>query len=103
MSALLDIYLKRETLETLLKTVDAKQEKGVAITVSVNNDTNEYGQNVSAFVSQTKEQREAGTKKYYVGNGKVFWNDGQIVNAKKKDAPATETAIPADDNLGLPF
>jgi len=103
MSALLDIYLKKETLETILKTLNAKQEKGIAFTVSVNDETNDYGQNVSAFVSQSKEQRDAGQKKYYVGNGKVFWNDGKISNAVKQDQkPQAAEQLPADDGQ-LPF
>ena len=35
-------------------------EKGWAnITISINDDTNQYGQNASASISQTKEQRGA--------------------------------------------
>ena len=56
MAALLDLYIKVETLETLLKVVKAKNEKGVALTISINDETNQYGQNVTSFVSQTKEQ-----------------------------------------------
>lgn len=81
MASLLDIYMKKETLQTLLKTVEAKGEKGVSITLSVNDETNDYGQNVSGFVSQSKEDREAKKKKFFVGNGKVFWSDGKITKA----------------------
>lgn len=84
MSALLDVWFKRETLETLLKGVDQKGMKGIGVTVSINDETNDYEQNVSAFVSQTKEEREAGKKKFYVANGKVFWNDGKIANYVRK-------------------
>ena len=59
MSSLSEIYIKKEVLETMLKTVIAKNEKGVSITISINDETNQYGQNLSGFVSQTKEQREA--------------------------------------------
>ena len=33
----------------------------------------------------TKEERELKTPKKYFGNGKVFWNDGKIMNAIKKE------------------
>lgn len=106
MGALLDLYIKQETLEVLLKTIVAKGEKGVSLTVSINDETNEYGQNVTSFVSQTKEQREAKKKPYYTGNGKVFWLKGNVETAKKKeDVPQTQSTSvsaqkAADD---LPF
>ncbi len=87
MSSLSNIYIKIETLETLLTTLKAKQEKGISIDFSINNETNAYGQNVSAYVSQTKEQREAKSARFYVGNGKCFWTDGTI-NIAAKTEPA---------------
>ena len=102
MSSLSEIYLKKETLETLLKTVTAKGENGVSITISTSDDSNQYGQNVTSFVSQTKEQREAKANKYYVGNGKVFWTDGKITVAKKKEEASAPA--PAHESFNdLPF
>lgn len=51
-------------------------------TISVNDETNDYGQNVSAFDYQTKEEREAKKAKSYLGNGKVVWTDGQCTKAE---------------------
>lgn len=99
MAALLDIYLKAETLETLLNTVKKKGDSGVALTISINDETNNYGQNVSSFVSQSKEDREAQKKKFYVGNGKVFWENGVI-----KKAVNTQQSQPSNtDEQDLPF
>lgn len=101
MAALLDIYFKEEVLATILKTVQAKGEKGASITISVGDEANQYGQNVSGYISQTKEQREAKANKYYVGNGKVFWTDGKIQAISKESKPAkVEDAGTIDD---LPF
>jgi len=50
-------------------------------TMSVN-DKDDYGNNASIFVQQSKEQRDAKTHKQYVGNGKVAWTDGNIVKAE---------------------
>lgn len=105
MAALLDIYLKEETLNILLSTVRKNGEKGVSLTVSVNDETNGYGQNTSAYVSQTKEQREAKDKKFYVGNGRVFWTDGSVSTAVRVDQNAANA--PTHSNSGsdddLPF
>lgn len=85
MGSLSSIYIKKETLETLLKVVTKKEEKGIELTISIGEESNNYGQNLSAYVAQTKEQREAKKEKYYVGNGKVFWTDGKITIAAKKE------------------
>lgn len=80
MSSLSEIYVKRETLETLVKTLNAKSgndAKGVKITISLSDSANDYGNNVSAYVSQTKEQREAKKPLFFVGNGRTFWTKGE--------------------------
>ena len=51
--------------------------------MSVNDETR-YGNNTGIYVSQTQEEREAKKKKTYLGNGKVVWNNGTIVNAEKQ-------------------
>ena len=103
MSSLSNIYIKVETLETLLKVVKAKAEKGISIDLSISDEANKYEQNVTAYVSQTKEQREAKKERFYVGNGKTFWTDGKICVPKKAethDATPMATDEPEDD---LPF
>lgn len=102
MSTLASIYLKLETLETLVSTLKKKAEKGISIDVSLSDTTNEWGQNVSTYVSQTKEQREAKTPRFYTGNGKVFWTDGKITIADKV-VKETEKSEPIDTIDDLPF
>lgn len=104
MASLSDLYIKKETLQTLIDVLNKKGEKGVSLTISINDESNEWGQNISAFVSQSKEEREAKKKKFYTGNGRVFWNDGKIVNGTK-DQP-TQSASPesqSDEEGTLPF
>ncbi len=106
MSALAEIYIKKETLQTLLKVLEAKGEegKGVSITLSINDETNTYGQNVSSYVSQTKEQREAKKEKFFVGNGKVYWTNGTIAVSEAKQENQSSTQAPiSNDNDPLPF
>src|SRR6187402_2366998 len=85
MSSLSSLYIKKEVLETLLKVVNQKGEKGVDITISINEESNQYSQNISSYVYQTKEQREEKKEKCYVCNGKVFRTDGKITLATKKE------------------
>jgi PBP1b-binding outer membrane lipoprotein LpoB len=69
----------------------------VNLTMSVNDETR-YGNNTSIYVSQTQEEREAKKQKTYIGNGKVVWNNGSIVNAEREnqeqvvESNTTETA-----------
>jgi hypothetical protein len=67
-------------------------------TISVNDDSNQFGQNVGATDSQTKEEREAKKPKSYIGNGNVVWTDGTIKTAEKKQE-ATKAEVESD----LPF
>ena len=97
---LADFFIKKETLEIMLKVINAKNQQGISLQIGINDETNQWGQNVSVSVSQTKEEREAKKDKYYVGNGKVFYTDGKITKAEKKDIPkAEEPFIPSGDTL----
>ena len=68
-------------------------------TISINDETNEWGQNVSIIDSQTKEERDAKKPKTYLGNGKVVWNDGKITNAVKTEKEQAAVAVTADDDF----
>lgn len=100
MASLSEIYIKKDVLETILKTINAKNEKGISITISQNDETNQYGQNVTGFVSQTQEQREQKKDKFYVGNGKTYWTDGKITIAEKRKTAANGPSAGSD---GYPF
>ena len=96
MSDLNSLYIKKETLKTILATLETKEGKegkGIELTIARNNNSNDYGQNVAAYVSQTKEQREAEKPRFYVGNGKTFWTDGEnvpAIEAEKKTVSSEE-------------
>ena len=88
-----------------LKKIDKSKitEKGngkyLGITISVNDTTDTYGNNVSVYIEQTKEERERKDKKVYLGNGKVFWTSNETPNT----APAQAQASSSNDEDGLPF
>ena len=74
--------------------------KYLNITVSINDETNQFGQNVSAYDTQTKEQREAKEPRNYLGNGKVFWTDGNI---EKAVTPLPNDLTQSNEDEDLPF
>jgi len=96
MSALINLSLR---VDKLPKEKFVSGKDGAVyynFTIGVNDDSNQYGQNVSATDSQTKEEREAKKPKTYLGNGNVVWTDGNIKVADKK---VEATAKEVDDNL----
>lgn len=96
MSSLNSIYITEETLKVLLEVTQKKGAKGVGITLAISDETNKYGQNLSGYVSQTKEEREAKKNRFYIGSGKTFWTDGKITIAEKRDMPQINSN---DDDL----
>ena len=101
MSALLNISIR---VDKLPKEKFVQGKNGAVYynaTVSVNDDTNQWGQNVSLTDSQTKEEREAKVAKNYIGNGKVVWTDGNIVRAEQQEQQAP-APVQAESN-DLPF
>lgn len=103
MSALSSIYIKKEVLEVMLDVMTKKDMKGIELTASINDESNNYGQNVSVYVSQSKEEREAGAKKFYVGNGSVFWHNSVITKGvRPSDTEVVQDAVVVNDDP-LPF
>ena len=72
----------------------------INLTMSVNDETR-YGNNTGIYVSQTQEEREAKKQKTYLGNGKVVWNNGTIVNAEKEVQEAVQEH--PKEEADLPF
>lgn len=88
-------------LDNLDKTRVVKGKKGnyYDIVVSVNDEVSQYGDNVSAYDDQSKEAREAGEARNYVGNGRVIWTNGSIVAAPAN----TENAQPKQQEQEVDF
>lgn len=66
-------------------------------TMSINDKQDDWGNNASVWIAQTKEERDSKTPKKYVGNGKVTWTDGNIVKAEFVEKP--EAKVEKDDSL----
>ena len=83
MSTMVSGYITLEKLKEIVKVCESKNENGFKFTASISDTSNQYGQNVSFFAEQTKEQREAKVNKYYFVNCKVFWTEGKIALGTK--------------------
>lgn len=57
------------------------------ISLSINDNTDQYGNNVQVTNPQTKEQREAKEPRVFLGNGKVAFVSGNITVASKNEQP----------------
>lgn len=74
--------------------------KYLNVQISVNENTDQYGNNVGITIGQTKEEREAKEKKTYIGNAKVVWTDGSITVAEKVQQNEGKVA---ENESDLPF
>ena len=106
MASLSEIYVKKSTLETIIKALNAKQGKegeGVKLTISLSDQPNNFGQNVSVYVAQTKEQRDTKKHLFYVGNGKTFWSKGETPCPQRDKPTQAPQPVTAGDEDDLPF
>ena len=80
-----------------------KKGKYLPITITLNDEPDQFGNQGSVVVEQTKEERDAKPPKTYLGNGKVVWTNGTNVDTAPRDnqptAPAPSPAVEED----LPF
>ena len=80
-----------------------KKGKYLPITITINDELDQFGNQGPVVVEQTKEERDAKAPKTYLGNVKVVWSNGNNVEPAPRDtnmSPITSAPAPADD---LPF
>ena len=85
------------------KVIDGKKGKYLPITITLNDEVDQFGNQGPVVVAQTKEEREAKVAKTYLGNVQVVWTNGDNVAAaprQEQPAQAAPAPAPADD---LPF
>ena len=89
----------------LTKVDKTKLVKGkyLNLTISVNDNLDNYGNNVSLTIQQSKEEREIKASKTYLGNGKVVYTNGEVKVAEKQDKPLQNTSDKLKDIPDLPF
>ena len=57
------------------KIIKGKKGSYINVTMFINDEVDQYGNNASVIMSQTKEEREAKTPRVYLGNGRTVGNN----------------------------
>tara|TARA_B100000519_G_scaffold192883_1_gene194788 strand:- start:350 stop:658 length:309 start_codon:yes stop_codon:yes gene_type:complete len=80
-----------------------KKGKYLPITITLNDEPDQFGNQGPVVVEQTKEEREAKEPKTYLGNVKVVWtNGGNVAAAPRGDAPQSQSKVNVEKE-DLPF
>jgi len=80
-----------------------KKGKYLPITITLNDELDQFGNQGPVVVEQTKEERDAKAAKTYLGNVKVVWTNGQNVDAAPRDMNSAPASAPAAAEEDLPF
>jgi hypothetical protein len=83
------------------KLVKGKKGTYANITVSVNDEDDQFGNNTSVWESQTKEERDDKVDRNFLGNGKVVWSSQSSSDTKKTSSK--KSSKQDDDADDLPF
>ena len=73
------------------------------LTISIEEKTNEYGQNVSGWEAQSQDERKSKEPRNYLGNGKVVFTEGKVSVAEKKEETKKAVSVEDDNEGDLPF
>ncbi len=83
--------------------IEGKKGKYLPISITVNNEPDQFGNQGPVIVDQTKEEREAKVAKTYLGNCKVVWTDGVFPEPNRDNQPTTQSKPQAVAEEDLPF
>lgn len=73
------------------------------LTISLNDQIDQYGNNVSVWEEQTSEERNAKVTRNFLGNGKVIFDGGTGAgNNASMQQKSNDQQLP-DSDLDLPF
>ncbi len=87
------------------KIIEGKKGKYLPITITINDELDQFGNNGPVVVAQSKEEREAKVAKVYLGNVQVVWTNGDNVSpAPRQDQPVQAAPVgQAAPEYDLPF
>jgi len=90
------------------KIIDGKKGKYLPITITINDEVDQYKNQGPIVVSQTKEQRENKENRTFLGNINVVWTDGNFPSPPPREnnsgsQPENKTIIDDMASDDLPF
>ena len=89
------------------KIIEGKKGKYLPITITVNDEIDQFGNQGPVIVSQTKEEREAKVEKTYLGNAQVVWTNGEFPSPPPRDGQTQQVASAQAQSIApdndLPF
>ena len=80
-----------------------KKGKYLPISITINDELDQFGNQGPVVVEQTKEERDAKAPKTYLGNVKVVWTNGNNVDAAPRDGAPAKPFVPEVKEEDLPF
>ena len=80
-----------------------KKGKYLPITITINDEVDNYGNQGPVVIEQTKEEREAKVAKVYLGNVKVVWTNGDNVAAAPREGQPQPAFVAEAGDPDLPF
>ena len=83
------------------KIIVGKKGKYLPISITLNDELDQFGNQGPVIVSQTKEEREAKTPKVYLGNVKLVWTNGEVkkFDFQQQAAPQPKVEEKVEDDL----
>jgi hypothetical protein len=89
---------------TKSKLVKGQKGNYANVTISINDEADQYGNLASIYESQTKEEREAKAPKVYLGNAKLVWStEGGSTAKQNSNTPTPSPAPVIEEGEELPF
>ncbi len=89
------------------KIIEGKKGKYLPITITINDEVDQFGNQGPVIVSQTKEERETKTEKTYLGNAQVVWTNGEFPSPPPRDGQTPQAASAQAQSIAqeddLPF
>ena len=85
------------------KIIQGKKGKYLPITITVNDEPDQFGNQGPVVVDQTKEERDAKAPKTYLGNCKVVWTNGTFPDRIPYDGAAAPPPKVDKQEEDLPF
>lgn len=89
------------------KLIDGKDgRKYYNMTFSINDSTDQYGNNIQVWEGQSKEEREAKAQRNFLGNGRTVWsgeNKPQQNTTVTQPIESNKNYTPENDQDDLPF